>query len=176
MAENNCIRIKSDQRTRVFKKPTGIMISFLRSVNHLTHHLHNMDVFGNFKITTDSFCSHLQSKLTFHSWFLCVQNVPIRTEYTGRPSLERALIWHIKHEIWWRVSKVISILSSWVNCPSDSGYGIIGRILLSARTRTGLCLCRNKASFHTKKKISFVLLENIHYFTEQARIPKLAQN
>ena len=26
---------------------------------------------------------------TPHSWFLHVQNVPIRTGYTGRPSLER---------------------------------------------------------------------------------------
>ena len=133
------------------------------------------------KVTTLSWTCYGFKKIPFslysiHSWFLRVQNVPIRTEYIGRSSSERALIWHIKHEIWWRVSKVISILSSWVNCPSDSGYGVIGRILQSARTRTGLCLCRNKASFHTKKNISFVLLENKHYFTEQARIPKLAQN
>ena len=58
-------------------------------------------------------------------------------------------------------SKVISILSSWVNCLADSGYGVIGRILQSARTRTGLCMCKNKVSFHTKNNISFVLFENM---------------
>ena len=36
-------------------------------------------------------------------------------------------------------------------------------------------MCKNQASFHTKKNIFYVLLENIQYFTEQAKNPKLAQ-
>ena len=44
----------------------------------------------------------------------------------------------------------------------------------SARKRSGLCMCINKVIFHTEKNIAFVLLENIQYFSEQAKNPKLA--
>ena len=46
-----------------------------------------------------------------HSWFLRVQNVPIKSEYTGRTSLERTLMWHIKDKIWSRVSSFQNLVA-----------------------------------------------------------------
>ena len=63
-----------------------------------------------------------------------------------------------------------------MNGLAECSYDVWGRILPSARTRTGLCMCKNKVSFHTKNNLSFVLLENTQYFTEHVKNPKVAQN